>query len=96
MRFETDLLKIGLACFTMSARLTTPLFLRRDVTNCFFLCGPLRSNHVFLLSILSGDNPFDICRKSSRLLASNRADAASESRSTLRSVVLSAPLGFDI
>lgn len=95
MRFETDLFKIGLACFAMSARPSTPLFLRRDVANCF-LCDPLRSKHVFLSSILSGDIPFDIFRQSSWLLASNRADAASESRPALRIVVLSAPLGFDM
>ena len=95
MRFETDLFKIGIACFAMSTRPRTPLFLRRDVANCF-LCDPLRSNHVFLPSTLSGDIPFDIFRESSWLLASNRADTASESRSALRSVVLSAPLGFDI
>ena len=94
MRFESDLLKIRFSCFAMSARSSTPSFLRRDVANCF-LCDPLRSKHEFLSSIPSGDIPFDIFRKSSCLLASNRADAASESRSALRCVVLSAPLGFD-
>lgn len=55
--FEIDLLKIGLACFAMSARSNTSLFLRRGVSECL-LCDLFRSNmcfsrQIFLLTSLS-------------------------------------------